>query len=55
MRCSNTVFYVYWSKISRNRGHFSSTAIVLDTLCKILLSTSAVLEKCPQLQDNFLK
>ena len=41
IRCSNTVFYVYWRKISRNWDHFSSTAIILDTLCKILLSTTS--------------
>ena len=56
LEISNTVFYVYWRKLIRNRGKFSGTSLVLDTfLGKILLSTSTVLESLPQFRDNFLK
>ena len=31
MRCSNTVFYVYLRKLSRNKYQISRTALELDT------------------------
>ena len=43
------------NKVLRFWGQTSSTALVIDTLCQILLCTSAVLENWPQFCDNFFK